>query len=170
VADRLDTWAPATAAALRSAPGRLRGALLERARRWVEAARRNAPRDDGELARSIDGTVTDGRISVTMPAKYTAVEDGATIRPRRGQWLAVPIAPAAAILPGPRSDVADLFVLTLRDGRRFLASRQGAAIDLRWRLVRQVTIRGQHFMARAMAEAERDFAADVLDRLSDGVA
>jgi hypothetical protein len=170
LADQLATWAPEAAAALREMPARTREVLLGRARLWVQAARRNAPRGDGELARAIDGGVTDdGRITVTMPAKYVAVEDGGTIRPR-GQWLAVPVSPAAASLPGPRSDVADLFVLTLRDGRRFLASRAGAAVDIRWRLVRQVTIRGQGFMARAALEAEAGFAEAMLDRLSEGVA
>lgn len=171
MADQLHAWAPPTAAALRDVANVVHATLVERARRWLEDARRGAPVDRGDLARSIDAQVTDDhRIAVSMPARYAVVEDGGTIRPRRGQWLAVPIVPAAALLPGPRSDIGGLFVVVRRDGRRFLASRAGGSIDLRWRLVRDITIRGRGFMREAFARAEGGFADAVLDSVSAGVA
>ena len=103
-----------------------------------------------------------------MPAKYAPIEFGGQIRPKRSAFLAVPIAQGARSFRGPRDD-GDLFVVTLRDGRRFLGRRSGAGVDLRWKLEASVKIRGRGFMTAAQKAAQREFPAEVLGKLSKEV-
>lgn len=159
--------------ALQGVPGTIRASLEHSAALGVSKARQRAPRRKGDLRRSIQARVeTRGRTleaSLAMPERYAPVEFGGTVQPKRGQFLAVPIKPATALLPGPRSDVGNMFVLTSRDGRRFLASKAGGGVDLRWRLMRSVTIPGQGFMQKAHADTATDFEGRVLDDLEKAV-
>ena len=168
MAEDFQDWAPRLEAALDRLPGKTREVLAERVRRMGRDAKSNAARRRGGLARAIRARFFTSRGAASghlnFPAKYAPIEFGGTVRPR-GRYLAVPIAPAALSLPGPRSDSADLFVLTSRDGRRFLASRQGGAIEIRWRLMRSVRIKGQHFAGKAFDAAAKALPDGLLDRI-----
>lgn len=106
-----------------------RGDLLARLRRRL-------PRDTGDLAASYDVRVVgpDLVLSSDDPAAEAA-ERGRTIQ--GSPWVAVPLRAALRRLPGPRSD-GPLISIRTADGRLFLASRAGARLDVRWRLLRSV--------------------------------
>ncbi len=167
MADTFDAWAPKLARRLRAMPKAIQKTLSRSALVQETEARRLAPRRKGQLQGMIRARMQTGAgagvVLLSMPAKYAPLEFGATIRPKRGQWLAVPIQPATVGMPGPRSDTVDLFVLTSRDGRKFLASKTGGGIDLRWRLLRQARITGVGFMAAGQVKGADTFQADVQD-------
>ncbi len=167
MAESFDTWAPKFVDRLRAMPKTIQKSLSKSALVQETESKRLAPRRKGQLQRMIKARMQTGpgAMSVigSMPAKYAPLEFGATIRPKRRQWLAVPIQPATVGMPGPRSDTVDLFVLTSRDGRKFLASKAGGGIDLRWRLLRQARITGVGFMAAGQEKGADTFQTDVLD-------
>jgi hypothetical protein len=166
---RLEEWAPSVAAVLRSVPEHLRGPLGRQVKRTEEAMRRRLPRRTGELQARSGATLrsgSDGLPSVVaqIPAEYAPVEFGGTARPRRGRYLAVPVAAEVQGL-SPRS-VGQLITIVLADGRRFLARRDGPTARVLFRLIESVRIPGQHGLARAFDEATEDLAGDVLDTLT----
>lgn len=144
-----------------------RGSLRARSVLFLRNARARAPHRSGELRRALAVRSSDKGIGLSMPAKYAPQEFGATIKPR-GRFLAVPVSAAARSLAGPRSDGA-LFVLVARDGRRFLARRGSAGLDLRWRLVRRVRIRGRRFVGRAMDTERKELPDRLLSDLTKAV-
>lgn len=148
---------------LRTMPDTIRTALERSAAVQAGLARRNAPRRTGRLRRSITARVGKDKATVEMPGEYAPVEFGGVIRPKRGSFLAVPVSASSRNLKGPRSDTAQLFTLTSRDGRVFLASRVGGGIELRWRLMRSVTVRGRHFMTKAHDAGANDLEGRLAD-------
>ena len=155
MAEDLIPWAERLSAVLQEAPATV-GKALAGLRAPLEArARSGAPGGSGALRRSIQaklaGQGADSSLSVSMPAKYAPVEFGGTVRAKRSRFLAVPISPSARSVAGPRADGA-LFVVSMQDGRRFLA-RKGVGIELRWRLVESVTHRAHRFLGAAFDEA-----------------
>ncbi len=167
MAETFDTWAPKLAKRLRAMPKTIQKSMSRSALVQEAEAKRLAPRRKGQLQRMIKARIQTGAgagsVLLSMPAKYAPLEFGADIRPKRRQWLAVPIQPATVGMPGPRSDTVDLFVLTARDGRKFLASKIGGAIDLRWRLLKQARITGVGFMSAGQKKGADTFQTDVLD-------
>ena len=161
-------WTENQAAIQRALPKTARDAMRIRAIAMLADAKRAAPRRKGELVRSLKRSSSTDAESVTMPAKYAPIEFGGEIRPKRSAFLAVPIVPAARSFSGPRSD-GDLFVVELRDGRRFLGRRSGGGIQLRWKLESSVRVRGRGFLTAAHQTARRKFPAEVLGRLKKDV-
>jgi hypothetical protein len=157
----LERWARTLPDGLRrveSAAQRELRELGERARRAVEA---RAPRRSGRLARSIRLEVAPNRALVyTRDPAAATLEQGKTLHGR--PWLAIPIgALRGTEMRGPRDDVADLFVLRTDRGM-FLASRAGGALELRWKLQRQVTVPAQPFFRRGVDDARQGFEGDLL--------
>lgn len=164
MAERLEEWAPRLSAALHRLPTAAQQALATRADLLARLARRHAPRASGDLQREIQPVIRKGAAGATMPARYATLETGGVIMPRRARWLAVPIGPAPAALSGPRAD-SDLFTLTARDGRKFLATRRGAGVELRWRLLPSLRLQARGFMARAQREVAAGTPTALLDAL-----
>ncbi len=149
---------------------RRRQPALKRIRaRLQQRIRQRAPKDRGELARSVRVAVDRRGIVASIPGRYLAIEEGGTPRPKRGRWPAVPMRPTG--VTGPRQDPVRMFVLTASSGKRYLVARNGRALDFRWRLVRSVRLRAQRFVGKAstteiprtVEELQRNFAAEVAD-------
>ena len=165
MSESLQAWARRLPRELERAPktamGRLRALLAEQA----ERARRMAPRDTGAMGRSVvtetRGDLGAGSLSLGSTHPGAALQDaGGVVRGR--PWLAIPIGPQRYSSPRLESG---LFALRSRDGRVFLASRRGGALDLRWRLVRSIVVRGTHWIsdpARAIAHQAPDVVAEAL--------
>lgn len=141
-------------------------------------ARRNATADprvrSGNLRRSITGFLEVTAATVTIGVKTgegatetyaSALEYGATIRPKRGKFLAIP-GPAAMTgsgvsrYPGPRA-VPDLRFVPTRGGAGGLLVRdqagrgkagRGARSEFFYFLVRRVTLKPRRFVGRAIDE------------------
>lgn len=83
--------------------------------------------------RAYGTTFANIRGHIVGPAFMKAHEEGATIRPKRAKYLAVPLAPALKAdgspkLPGPRSwgNIQNTFVFTSKkSGRKLIAFRNG---------------------------------------------
>ena len=164
LAESLDTAGPRIADSIAALPEVALGELEIRGEMTLQEARRLAPRDRGDLRRSITAKATKTQMILSLPARYAPVEFGGNIRPKRGRFLAVPIAPAARSLPGPRSD-GDLVVVVARDGRRFLGRRSSIGMQLRWKLETSVRIQGRGFMSRATARAAKEYPEQVLSSM-----
>lgn len=153
MSETLEHWARRLPGELDRVSAASRDAIARLADYRATLARRAAPRRTGDLRRSIRATVTGdvahGTVSLQADAPGAGVQDtGARIT--GSPWLAIPIGPRIA--SSPRTD-GPLFAIRSR-GRVFLVSRRGGALDLRWRLVRSVTVRGTDYLgthARALA-------------------
>lgn len=98
-----------------------------------------------------------GELALSASPIYARIqEEGGTIRPKRGRYLAIPLRGAA---PGDR---AGAFVFTSASGRKFLARRteEGALILLAV-LKESVTLKGRRYLAAGIEAA--------LARLSDAL-
>lgn len=149
--ETLERWAPRVGAALRGLADTMLRELAERTRATADAVRRRAPQHVQISA----ATQTSGTSLAAEGDGAGLLDHGGTVRGR--PWVAVPVGPRIAVR-GPRLD-GDLFALRSRDGRVFLASRRGGALDVRWRLIRSVTVRGSHYLSgpaeELIAEAPR---------------
>lgn len=167
----------AVAAEYAAGPERLRArlqkGLLRVALQGEAAAKSNAttaPRvRAGTLRRAIRGRVElQGTVLVALTlsagedspaAAYASVQEkGATIRPRRGRFLAIPLGPAltasgVAKVKSPR-EVADLRFQPLRGGAMGMLVKdhkgRRARSELWFLLVRSVTVPATRFLGRAM--------------------
>lgn len=127
-----------------------------------------SPRRTGDLARSWRDAYSGG--SVVVASDHPAapiVEHGGRIVGR--PLLAVPIAIDARKLGGPRQDSHRLFVLRARDGRLFLATRQGGHVALRWRLMSSVTQRGRPYQRAVFEQIGRSGASDLVSAIRSEV-
>ncbi len=144
------------------------------AKRYVETQRLW---QNGHLFNSIAGSVRDtpegpeavisagGRVNGGASVRYAGVHEYGTknpIRPKRGQYLRIPLPPArtpagADRYGGPlRQSGAGLFtVFRAQDGRLFLRHKPSG--QLWYKLVRQVTIRSRPFLRPGAALAADDF-------------
>ncbi len=130
--ETVDRWAPRVSRELERMHEAHRAALAKLGESALAEARRRAHRS---VAPTIRGTATkDGiALSATHPAA-AGFETGGRVY--GSPWLAVPLREelrGTGPRVGPR-----LFVIRTRDGRRFLASQQSGAVDIRWRLVRSI--------------------------------
>lgn len=166
----LERWVDETAAGLEHVGEVAEDALRRLGDRARDEIRRLAPRARGDLQRSIE--VRHGEHEVELMSDHPAaalLEQGGMVR---GQpWLAIPLGAVGAVA-GPRSDPADLFVLKSKDGRLFLASRSSGALQLRWRLAREISISPQPFFGPGLEAAregfERELADDVARTIQGG--
>ena len=164
LAESLDTAGPRIADSIAALPEVALGELEIGGEMTLQEARRLAPRDRGDLRSSLRARLMGSRVSLSLPARYAPIEFGGHIRPRRSAYLAVPIAPGARSLPGPRSD-GDLIVVVARDGRRFLGRRSSIGMQLRWKLETSVRIQGRGFLSRATARAAKEYPEQVLSSM-----
>lgn len=165
MSERLENWAPRVAGALERVPAAVAARAQDLAREAREAARRRAPRRTGRLQASIDaafrGTVSAGRIVVSASSPGAELqEEGGTVH--GSPFLAIPLRPDIdQHRRGPRAD-GDLFIIRRRDGRFYLASRRGGALDVRWRLIDQVRVPAQHFLRPAAEQASQRLSGEVV--------
>lgn len=145
-------------------------------------------RRTGYLARTLRGRVLARSrglgVEITSPAPYARVQDtgsggpgvgaegpGSPIRSRRsGGWLAMPLGPVqtgagVGRYASPLLDPADMFVWVSPAGNLFLASSTGGGLELRWRLLESVVIRGTRFLSDAIDAAGRDMSRRVAERV-----
>lgn len=128
-------------------------------------ARRNVRRRTGALARSLeaDVRVSGGMVKARLTSDHPAAriqDEGGRVR-ARGRRLAVPI---GSVRVHPRS-VPGLFLMRARSGKRFLATKQGGAIRLWFRLMDEVQIRGNQYAQRALAAVDAQVPSALLDRV-----
>lgn len=165
--ERWESWAPRAQQGLARLPEAVADRLQTRRRHLVAAAARRAPRRTGALARSLRGTVdldSRNRVSLSLWTEHpaaAALDQGARIRARR-RSLTVPIGGVTM----PARSAVGAFVLRARDGRRFLARREGGGLRLMFRLMEEVTIRGSGY-ATAAFEAEAAALPDQVDAVVD---
>lgn len=93
-------------------------------------------------------------------------EEGGTIRPKKGRFLAIPMSNAKTAAgvprwPTPRA-VPGLFALNLR-GRIFLVRKQGAGLEFLYRLKESVRIRGTKYLARAVARQQKRLPRELIE-------
>lgn len=101
-----------------------------------------------------------GELALSASPIYARIqEEGGTIRPKRGRYLAIPLRGA---VPGDRAG-AGAFVFTSASGRKFLARRteEGALILLAV-LKESVTLKGRRYLAAGI-EAALARLPDALD-------
>lgn len=144
----LETW-------LQEMPAR-----LDRAKRRPEAHLRTIKARVEEQVRqrahhsvAAQTTVTaDGdSVSLTSTAPQAGLlEHGGTVHGK--PWLAVPIGGAQG-LPGPRLDPLARFVFHARDGRLFLGAKVAGKLIARWRLIHQVTVPAEPWLAPSLDAA-----------------
>lgn len=154
------------------AAGRLRGILLRDVTAGALQAERRAKgmattrlkRRSGRLAASIAGTATavsDG-VELRLRAggrtggddvRYAGTQEfGATITPKRGKWLAIPVSPAVLTGAGvakylsARDAPLDLHFQHLAGGKAGLFDKNG----LHYLLVKRVTIPPKHYLRDAL--------------------
>jgi hypothetical protein len=154
--ETVDQWAPRVTRELERLHEAHRAALAKLGETAIAEARRRAHRS---VAPTIRGTATkDGiALSATHPAA-AGFETGGRVY--GSPWLAVPLRDELRNV-GPRSGPR-LFVIRTRDGRRFLASQQSGAVDIRWRLVRSIVSAHRP----AILPAGRSAAAKIPDTLA----
>ena len=117
--------------------------------RTGEILAKRAPRRSGELARSIEVKATSEGSALSFPAKYGILDKGGVIRAKT-RFMTIPISAAVAARGTARQDPG-LFVITTRDGRKFLASRQSRRnIEIRWRLIESVRVAAVGWPSRAL--------------------
>jgi hypothetical protein len=137
--------------------------ISRRTDRIVTSTRRNAPSRTGalrgsyqaEMRRRPDGLL-DVVVSSTDPAAATQEEGGKVT----GRNMPVPIGEARGI--NPRS-VVGLFMLTARDGRRYLAAHEGQSLRLWYALLDEVTVPATRPLGRAVDEHADDIADEAVD-------
>lgn len=78
-------------------------------------------------------------VAVSDPRLATHIH-GATIRPRRSKYLAIPMRPEAYGIRPSSGLIADLFVIRSRKNKLYLARTEGNALRAYYRLLRSVTI------------------------------
>lgn len=97
-------------------------------------------------------------------------EKGGTVRPTKGQWLAIPVGPAktAAGVPRFRSprDVPDLHYVELYAGRKAMLAKRigrgkGARLEPWYILVRSVTVPARPYMAPAIRHIRAGLTEDI---------
>lgn len=119
----------------------------------------------GLLRRSIRGTVPAGRdagdvvVRLEASPKYAATHEyGATIKPTRSRYLAIPLGAmktraGVSRVPSPRS-VPDAFFWQSKAGNKFIArARPDGGIEPLFLLREQVRIKARPFIRPSLAEA-----------------
>lgn len=160
----------------------LRAAVLECMTRFaVELegeAKRRAPARTSALRRSITAmaklTADGGEIKLqagSADVAYAAMQEyGGQVSPRASKYLAIPFGPAltaagalkARFRVGSLRNVAGLFVVKKKDGRLFLAWKEGKALQVAFRLTKgPVTIPEQGYLRASVTEKLPDFVADL---------
>jgi len=171
VSTELRDWAPEIALRLRDLPKRQEAKLRALVFAAGQDARRNVHVDTGAMKRSIYALLERKRIRIGATVPYAQIEEeGGVIVPTKGRHLAIPLQRG---LPraGPRAD-GKLFAFRSRDGRLFLARRDGKALDVRWKLQTSVTRRGHPALRPAVERLAKAIPAELgeeIGRLVKGV-
>lgn len=131
-------------------------------------------RRTGRLARTIAGTVndTDSGFGFALRGggeeiRYGRLqEEGGTVTPKKGKFLAIPVGPALTGAGVPRfnspRDVGDLRFVSIRGGSAGLLVKDhagrgkkgtGARSEIWYRLVRKATIKPKHFLRDGFNES-----------------
>lgn len=131
----------------------------------LAAGLRNAPRHTGALRRSLRVAFrrTPKGMDVALTSDDPAAliqETGGTIRASSRRDMTVPIGQERAMwdATGTRRrarDVAGLFKIRARNGRVYLATREGGSLVLRFQLRKQVRQDGQGWASQATAESRK---------------
>jgi len=136
--------------------------IRNRARSLLRA--RQQTQGSGRLSRSLYAISERDRIGVGSALWYAGMQEfGGTIKPRRKQWLTIPlnrearITASAAATPG-------LFILKLR-GRLFLVKPQGSSLKFMYVLKKRVQRKGVRFMRDARDAHKRQ----VMDLYTDAL-
>jgi hypothetical protein len=138
----------------------------------VRVARSKAPILNGKLRASIHRIVEGekvGEMSLSIRSDHPGAgpqEEGGIIR-SRGRDMTVPI--GHRIQGGPRHDPYKLFRIRARDGRVFLATRLARKLVLRWILVRQVKLKGHHFLQAGQDEVSKRLGERLLDAMEQEI-
>lgn len=165
--ETLEQWSRRLPAELERAPRTALQRLGDLVREQAARASRMAPRDTGKLSRSVRteqrGDLSRGEIVLSSSHPGAALQDtGGVVRGR--PWLAIPIGPRTH--QSPRHD-GSLFAIRSRSGAVYLASRRGGALDLRWRLVRSIVVRGTGWLSDPAREVATQAPRVVADALRD---
>ncbi len=156
----LRDWAPALALRLRRMPARVTAKLRALTFAAGQDARRAVHVDTGELKRSIYAVLDARGIRIGATAPYARIEEeGGLILPTRGRYLAIPLKKGLPRL-GPRHD-GNLFVFRSRDGRLFLARRDGKQLDVRWKLQASVRRKAHPFLRPAVEALAKKIPAEL---------
>lgn len=162
----LRDWAPRIALRLRSLPARQESKLRALVFAAGQDARRSVHVDSGAMKRSIFAVLEKRRIRIGATVPYAQIEEeGGTILPTKGRYLAIPLQRG---LPkaGPRAD-GKLFAFRSRDGRLFLARRDGKALDVRWKLQTSVTRKGHPALRPAVERLVKAIPAELGKTVGD---
>jgi len=169
MSSRLEDWAPRASLRLRSLPAKIERRLRVLLKETEEDAKRRAPVRSGNLRRSVFTRITARQLMLGSSAPYARIiEEGGLITPKRARYLSIPIGGDAKRLAGPRSD-GKLFVLRMRDGRLFLARRDGKTIDIRWRLVSSVRRKARPFLGPAFKRLVQRLPGELGKTIADGL-
>lgn len=167
----LRDWAPRIALRLRDLPKRQEAKLRALVFAAGQDARRNVHVVSGDMKRSIYAVLEKRRIRIGATVPYAQIEEeGGTILPKKGRYLAIPLQKG---LPkaGPRAD-GKLFVFKSKNGRLFLARRDGKALDVRWKLQTSVTRKAHPALRPAIERLAKAIPAELgaeIGRLIKGV-
>ena len=169
-AKRFETWAPEFRERLRKLPDVVIDELTEWATRARKALAAAVPRETGALAKGLEVELEgglQGQIVATADDPAAAMlEHGGPIT--GSPWLAVPLRRELRRFSGPRAD-AGLFVLRARSGALFLATRDGAGLDLRWALKRRVERAARPFLRPTMERELGNLGPDLAAAMRDAV-
>lgn len=163
---KLQDWAPKIALRLRDLPKRQEAKLRAMVFAAGQDARRNVHVDSGAMKRSIYALLERKRIRIGATVPYAQIEEeGGTIVPTKGRYLAIPLQKG---LPrsGPRAD-GKLFAFRSRDGRLFLARRDGKALDVRWKLQTSVTRKAHPALRPAVERLAKAIPAELGKTVGD---
>ena len=120
----------------------------------------NAPHVSGRLRRSIRGRVEESRLLgasfgiIGSDVIYARIQElGGEIKPVHAQYLAVPLeaakTPTGRVRGGPRT-FANTFIIRSRSGSLLIMQRHGGGIRPLFALTKSITVRGKHYMERAL--------------------
>lgn len=167
----LRDWAPRIALRLRDLPKRQEAKLRALVFAAGQDARRNVHVVSGDMKRSIYAVLEKRRIRIGATVPYAQIEEeGGVLVPTRGRYLAIPLQKG---LPrsGPRAD-GKLFAFRSRDGRLFLARRDGKQLDVRWKLQTSVVRKAHPALRPAIEKLVKAIPAELgaeIGRLIKGV-
>lgn len=103
------------------------------------------------------------------PVSYAALQEhGGMVRPRRGQFLAIPL-PAAQTaagalkgrfaVPGGLRGVPGLFLIRSKAGNLLIVQKRGQGFEPLFVLKRQTTVRGKHYLNSGILAAQKALPA-----------
>jgi hypothetical protein len=127
----------------------------------------------GQLLRYLD-------IAILGPEYIQTQEEGGTILPKKGKFLAVPVLfgqrpDGTAKLASPRSwrNIVKTFIYTSKNGKKFIAYNESGQLRLLYILVEQVEVTKRGFLAQAWKQrqdtAVRAISAAIRREMNPGV-